>query len=104
MNKLICKIIYDNKEMYELLSKYKNIIKENEIIKKEQQNELIKLEQVNNLFKELAKKNFQYGNECDCNIDNLDSILQSYTNIDEPFKYIRNKIEKLENKLNQQNY
>ena len=115
MNKLICKIIYDNKEMYELLSKYKEIIKENEIIKNEQQNELIKLEQakfdnkylkeqVNNLFKELAKKNFQYGNECDCNIDNLDSILQSYTNIDEPFKYIRNKIEKLENKLNQQNY
>ena len=115
MNKLICKIIYDNKEMYELLSKYKEIIKENEIIKNEQQNELIKLEQakfdnkylkeqVNNLFKELAKKNYQYVNESDYNIGNLELILKTNQNIDEPFKYIRTKIEKLENKLNEKNF
>ena len=116
MNKLICNIIYDNKEMYELLSKYKDIIKENEIIKNEQKNELIKLEQakfdnkylkeqVNNLFKELAKKNYQYVNNSNCcSNNNLDLILQSYPNIDEPFNYMRNKIEKLENRLNEQIY
>ena len=110
LNKFFLKIMQDNKEMYELLIYYKDIIKENEIIQNNQKNELLKLEeaefdnkylkgQVNNLLKELSKTNYQNINNYEIYNDEIEENIELSLNIDDPFRKIRNKIENLEKRL-----
>ncbi len=115
-NNFLCKIMKDNKEMFELLLNYKNIIgqteEENEKICN--QNNYLKMQicdlvnqlsnnQVKNQFNtnNLNNQNFSNQNTNFSTINNPNSPCNNYQN---PMKALKNKINELENTIRNQNY
>jgi hypothetical protein len=115
-NNFLCKIMKDNKEMFELLLNYKNIIgqteEENEKICN--QNNYLKMQicdlvnqlsnnQVKNQFNtnNLNNQNFSNQNTNFSTINNPNSPCNNYQN---PMKVLKNKINELENTIRNQNY
>ena len=101
LNNFICKILKDNKEMYELLINYKNII-----AKSEEENEQI-LNQNNclkgqlcDLFNQLSKKSQNQSlNKETIDITNFDINPIEY---DGPIKHLKSRINELEKTIKDQ--
>ena len=101
LNNFICKILKDNKEMYELLLNYKNIIAKNEEENEQilNQNNCLK-GQLCDLFNQLSKKsqNQSFNKETN-DITNFDLNLIEY---DGPIKHLKSRINELEKTIKEQ--
>ena len=115
-NNFLSKIMKDNKEMFELLLNYKNIIVQNEEENEKicNQNNYLKMQicdlvnqlsnnQVNNQFNtnNLNNQNFSNQNTNFSTLNNPNSPCNNYQN---PMKVLKNKINELENTIKNQNY
>ena len=101
LNNFICKILKDNKEMYELLLNYKNIIAKNEEENEQilNQNNCLK-GQLCDLINQLSKKsqNQSFNKETN-DITNFDLNLIEY---DGPIKHLKSRINELEKTIKEQ--
>ena len=110
-NNFICKILKDNKEMFELLIEYKNTIAQNEeeIEKLSNQNNCLKM-QVCDLVNQLTINN-ENNNNINTNLNSQENIYNQNTNhstfpynFNSPMKQLKVKINELENTIRNQNY
>ena len=101
LNNFICKILKDNKEMYELLINYKNIIAKNEEENEQilNQNNCLK-GQLCDLFNQLSKKSQNQSlNKETIDITNFDINPIEY---DGPIKHLKSRINELEKTIKDQ--
>ena len=101
LNNFLCKILKDNKEMYELLLNYKNIIAKNEEENEQilNQNNCLK-GQLCDLINQLSKKSqSQSFNKETIDITNYDISPIEY---DGPIKHLKSRINELEKTIKEQ--